>query len=582
LQAVEGRLFRPMAWTVAFALLGALLYSIILAPVLASLLMNKGTKEWQNPLMEKLRERYRGGVTWAIHHHRVVLSGGVVALVLAVVLALSGVIGSEFLPHLDEGAMWVRGTLEQSVGPDESIRVANQARVLLCSFPETTECTSQTGRPDDGTDHTGFFDTEYYVGLKPKDQWRSVFHGNKDNLIASMQAELNQKFPGVVWGFSQPIEDNMEEAVSGVKGELATKVYGSDLHKLEDLAGQVGAVMGRVRGITDLGVLQVTGQPDLDVTVDRAKAARWGINVADVQNAVQTAVGGATLTQVLRGEESYNLTLRYLPQYRSTRDAIENIRLLAPSGERISLAQLCDIREADEGSEIYRENNERYVAIKYSVRDRALGDAVRDAIQQVNEQVKLPRGYHLGWEGEYQSEIRAEARMAIIVPITTLLIFVILYTMFKSLKWSLLILATVAMASLGGLLVLLVTGTEFSVSSEVGFLALFGVSVQSGIIMLEYINQLRARGNSIETAAVEGAVVRLRPIIMTMLVATLGLLPAALSHGIGSDSQRPFAIVIVGGLMTNLLMSVFLLPTLYVWVARQDDILPAVESANDY
>ena len=582
LQAVEGRLFKPMAWTVAFALLGALMYSILLAPVLASMLLSKGAKEWRNPVMEYLTERYRGGVTWTIHHHRLLLSGGVAAFVLAVFLAFSGIIGSEFLPHLDEGSMWVRGSLEQSVGPDESIRIANEARLVLCSFPETTECTSQTGRPDDGTDHTGFFDTEYYVGLKPKDQWRSVFYGNKDNLIASMQDELEKKFPGAIWGFSQPIEDNMEEAVSGVKGELATKVYGSDLHTLEDLAGQVAAAMSRVRGITDLGVLQVTGQPDLDVTVDRAKAARWGINVADVQDAVQTAVGGTALSKVLKGEESYNLTLRYLPQYRDSREAIENIRLMSPTGERVSVAQLCDIREADEGSEIYRENNERYVAIKYSVRDRALGDAVREAIQKVNGQVKLPRGYHIGWEGEFQSELRAEARMAIIVPLTALLIFIILYTMFKSLKWSLLILATVAMASLGGLLVLLVTGTEFSVSSEVGFLALFGVSVQSGIIMLEYINQLRARGNPIETAAVEGAVVRLRPIVMTMVVATLGLLPAAVSHGIGSDSQRPFAIVIVGGLMTNLLMSIFLLPTLYVWVARKDDVLPAADTAEEF
>ena len=582
LQAVEGRLFRPMAWTVAFALLGALVFSILLAPVLSSMLLGKGTKEWRNPAMDFVRERYRTGVIWAIHHRRLVLSAGVAAFILAVFLASSGIIGSEFLPHLDEGSLWVRGTLEQSVGPNESIRLANHARLLLCSFPETTECTSQTGRPDDGTDHTGFFNTEYFVGLKPKEEWRPVFHGDKDNLIASMQAELEKKFPGVIWGFSQPIEDNMEEAVSGVKGELATKVYGSDLHTLEDLADQIAAVMSRVPGITDLGVLQVTGQPDLDVTVDRAKAARWGINLADVQDAVQTAVGGTALTQVLRGEESYNLTLRYLPRYRNTREAIENIRLLAPSGERVSLAQLCDIREADEGSEIYRENNQRYVAIKYSVRNRALGDAVREAIQRVDAQVKLPRGYHLGWEGEYQSEVRAEARMAIIVPLTVLLIFIILYSMYKSLKWALLILATVAMASLGGLVVLLITHTNFSVSSEVGFLALFGVSVQTGVIMLEYINQLRARGNTIETAAVEGAILRLRPIMMTMLVATLGLLPAALSHGIGSDSQRPFAIVIVGGLMTNLLMSVFLLPTLYVWVARKDDVLPALEADEEF
>ena len=581
LQAVEGRLFRPMALTVAFALLGALIYSILLAPVLASFLLSKGAKEWKNPAMEYLRERYRGSVTWAIHHHRVVLTGGAAALVLAIFLVFSGIIGSEFLPHLDEGALWVRGELDQSAGPTDGVRVANEARVLLCSFPEATDCTSQTGRPDDGTDHTGFFDTEFFVGLKPKEEWRPVFHKNKDDLIASMQEELEKKFPGVSWGFSQPIEDNMEEAVSGVKGELATKVYGNDLHVLEDTANQVAGVMSHVRGIEDLGVLNVTGQPDLDYVVDRQAAARWQINVADIQDAIQTAVGGNAITQVLKGEEVYNLTLRYQPEYRSTQDAIDNIRLLSPSGERVSLSQLCTVNEADEGSEIYRENNQRYVAIKYSVRNRALGDAVREAIQKVNEQVRLPRGYHIGWEGEFQSELRAEARMLIIVPITVLLIFIILYSMYKSFKWAILIMATVAMASIGGLLVLLVTGTEFSVSSEVGFLALFGVSVQSGVILLEYINQLRARGMTVEDAAVEGSVVRLRPIMMTMLVATLGLLPAALSHGIGSDSQRPFAIVIVGGLITNLLMSVFLLPTLYAWVARDSDILPVTDVSEE-
>jgi heavy metal efflux system protein len=577
LQAVEGRLFHPMAWTVAFALLGALFFSIVLAPVLCSLLFSKGAKEWKNPAMEFLKVHYRRSVRWAIRHRGLPVGVGVVCLFLAIYLAFGSVIGSEFLPHLDEGSLWVRGTLGQSIGPTESIAIANQARLILCSFPETTECTSQTGRPDDGTDHTGFFNTEYFVGLKPDKEWRPVFRRKKDNLIAAMNYELQKRFPTVIWGFSQPIEDNMEEAVSGVKGELATKVYGSDLHTLEDLADQIDSIMSHVRGITDLGVFQVTGQPDLDIQVDRQKAARWGINVADVQDAVQTAVGGTALTQVLRGEQVYNLTLRYLPQYRDTEEAIRNIRLLAPSGERVSLAQLCDSREADEGSEIYRENNQRYVAVKYSVRGRALGDAVREAIAKVDAHVKLPRGYHIGWEGEYQSEVRAEKRMAVIVPVTVLVIFIILYSMYGAAKWALLILATVAMASIGGLLALLVTGTNFSVSSGVGFLALFGVAVQTGVIMLEYINQLRARGHSIEDAAVEGAVLRLRPIMMTMLVATLGLLPASMSHAIGSDSQRPFAIVIVGGLSVNLIMSAFLLPTLYAWVARDGDMLPEPE-----
>ncbi len=577
LQAVEGRLFKPMAWTVAFALLGALLFSILVAPVLASLLFRKGTKEWTNPVMAYLTVHYRKSVAWAIHHRSLTVGTGVVGLILAIYLAFGGVIGSEFLPHLDEGALWVRGSLAQSTGPSEGIRVSNQARIILCSFPEVTQCTSQTGRSDDGTDHTSFFNTEYFVDLKPKEQWRPVFHQDKEALIAAMQKELD-KIPGVIWGFSQPIEDNMEEAVSGVKGELATKVYGNDLHLLEDKAAQVAAIMGQVKGITDLGVFQVTGQPDLNFVVDREAAARFQINVADVQDAIQTAVGGNALTQVLQGEESYDLVMRYLPQYRDTSEAIKNIRLLSPSGERVSLDQLCKVQEADEGSEIYRENNQRYVAIKYSVRGRALGGAVKESIQKVNDQVKLPRGYHIEWEGEYQSEVRAEARMFFIVPLTVLLIFIILYSMYKSFKWALLIMANVAIARIGGLLALLFTHTNFSVSSGVGFLALFGVSVQTGVIMLEYINQLRARGHTIEESAIEGAVLRLRPIMMTMLVATLGLLPAAISHGIGSDSQRPFAIVIVGGLIADLVMSIFLLPTLYVWVAGKNDVLPAGES----
>jgi heavy metal efflux system protein len=576
LQRVEGRLFHPMAWTVAFALLGALLFAIVIAPVLASFAFAKGAKEWRNPVMELCTKYYRTAVRWAIDHRALTVGTGLLGLFIALYLALSGVIGSEFLPHLDEGALWVRGTLAPSTGPDEGIRVSNQARLILCSFPEVPQCTSQTGRPDDGTDTTSFFNTEYFVDLKPKEEWRPVFHENKDELIAAMQRELD-KIPGVVWGFSQPIEDNMEEAVSGVKGELATKVYGDDLKTLEEKSDQVARIMASVQGIEDLGVFHVLGQPNLNVTVNRAAAARYQINTADVQDAIQTAVGGNALTQVLKDEARYDLVLRYLPRYRDTKEAIESIRLLAPSGERVSLAQLSKIDEKDGGSEIYREGNQRYVAIKYSVRGRDLGGAVEEAMKKVNEQVKLAPGYHIDWEGEYESQKRADERLLIVLPITILLIFIILYTMFKSFKWALLILANVAMARVGGLLALLITGTNFSVSSGVGFLALFGVSVQTGVIMLEYINQLRARRYSIEDAAVEGAVLRLRPIMMTMLVATLGLLPAALSHAIGSDSQRPFAIVIVGGLIADLVMSIFLLPTLYVWIAGERDVLPAAE-----
>jgi len=578
LQRVEGRLFQPMAWTVAFALLGALIFSILIAPVLASFAFAKGAKEWHNPVMSFLTERYRISVRWAIRHRIVTVSVAGFAILAGNFVAFSGAIGSEFLPHLDEGALWVRGTLAPSTGPDEGIRVANQARIVLCSFPEVPQCTSQVGRPDDGTDTTGFFNTEYFVDLRPKEEWRPIFHEDKDELIAAMQRELD-KIPGVVWGFSQPIEDNMEEAVSGVKGELATKVYGDDLKTLEAKADDIVSVMRKIPGIEDLGVFRVLGQPNLNVTVDRDAAARYQINVADVQDAIQTAVGGNALTQVLQGEARYDLVVRYLPQYRDTKEAIEKIRLLASTGERVSLAQLCKIQISDGGSEIYREGNQRYIAIKYSVRGRDLGSAVEEAIDKVTNKVKLPTGYHLKWEGEYASQKRANARLVIVLPITIFIIFVILYTMFKSFKWSMLIMANVAIAPIGGVLALLVTGTNFSVSSGVGFLALFGVSVQTGVIMLEYINQLRVRRYSIEDAAVEGAVLRLRPIMMTMLVATLGLLPAALSHAIGSDSQRPFAIVIVGGLIAALVMSIFLLPTLYVWIAGDHDVLPAADGA---
>jgi heavy metal efflux system protein len=576
LQRVEGRLFHPMAWTVAFALLGALLFSMILAPALSSVLLSKGVKEWRNPVMESVKTHYRRSVKWAIEHRGVMFAGAGVGMAITLLLVFSGVIGSEFLPHLDEGALWVRGTLAPSTGPTEGIRLMNQTRVVLCSFPEVPQCWSQVGRPDNGTDTAGFFNTEYFVDLKPKEQWRPVFHENKEELIAAMDREL-EKIPGVFWGFSQPISDNMEEAVSGVKGQLATKVYGDDLRVLENKADEIVGVMKQVRGVEDLGVFRVLGQPNINIQVDRAQAARRQINVSDVQDAVQTAVGGTAFTQVLQGEARYDLVMRYLPPFRNTKEAIANIRLLSPTGERVSLAQLCKIQEQDGGSEVYREGNRRYVAIKYSVRGRDLGSTVEEAIAKVTAQVKLPRGYHIDWAGEYESEKRAEARLLVIVPLTIVVIFGILYAMFRSFKWAVLLLANVAMAPIGGLFALLVTGTHFSVSSGVGFLALFGVCVQTGVIMLEYINQLRARGHTIEDAAIDGAVLRLRPIMMTMLVATLGLLPAALSHGIGSDSQRPFAIVIVGGLIGALLLSIFLLPTLYVWVARDGDKLPTPE-----
>jgi len=580
LQRIEGRLFKPMAWTVAFALLGAMTFSILIAPVLASAFFRKGVKESRNPVMSYLTEHYRKSVRWAIGHRWLTVGAGVAALAVAGYLGFSGIIGAEFLPHLDEGAIWARGTLAQSTSLTEGTRFMNKARLTFAAFPEVTQVVSEIGRPDDGTDTGGFGNTEYFVDLKPKEKWRPVFRENKDELVAAMNREVS-KLPGAAWNFSQPIEDNVGETVTGTKGQLALKIYGDDLRTLEQKGEEVIAIMQRIPGIRDVKLYRDTGQPNLNFTIDRQQAARFGINVSDIQDVIETAVGGKAVSQVLPqgSPERYDVVVRYQEQYRRDQKAIVNIRMLSPSAERVSLAQLTKMEVRDGAYDIYREGNSRYLSVTFNVRGRDLNSSVEQAMKEINQKVKFPPDYRYEWSGEYESAKRASARLAIIVPLTVLIIFIILYTMFRSAKWALLILGVVAMAPVGGLLALLMTGTHFSVSSGIGFLALFGVSVQTGVIMLEYINQLRAKGHSIVDAATEGAVLRLRPIMMTSLVATFGLVPAALSHAIGSDSQRPFAIVIVGGLIAALLMSVFLLPTLYVWIARDGDKLPAVEAS---
>src|SRR5450755_3638550 len=538
LQRVEGRLFRPMALTVTLALLGALTFSILVAPVLASVLFRGGVREWHNPVLTYLTERYRRRLRWCLEHRTLTVGVGLAALAATIILYVSGIIGSEFLPHLDEGAIWARGTLANSTSLTEGEKFTTHCRYVFASFPEVKTVVSEVGRPDDGTDTGGFGNTEYFVDLKPHDEWRPVFHKNKEELIVAMERAV-QKYPGAIWNFSQPIEDNVGESLTGTKGALALKIFGDDLKLLEQKGEEVASLLSAIPGMHDVKLLRDFGQPNLDITIDRRQAARFGINVTDIQDALQTAVGGNAVSQVLIGEQRYDVVVRYQETYRNTKEAIERVRLLSPSGERVSLAQLATVEVKDGAYDIYREGNSRYVAITFNVRGRDLGTTVEDAIKQINAKVKLPPGYRVEWSGEYESEKRAEARLAIVVPLTIFVIFIILYTMFRSYKWSLLILLNVGLARVGGFLALVVTGTYLSVSSGVGMLALFGVSVQTGVIMLEYINQLRARGHSIVDAAVDGAVLRLRPIMMTMLVATLGLLPAALSHDIGSDSQRP-------------------------------------------
>src|SRR5690242_18357425 len=437
LQRVEGRLFKPMAWTVSFALLGSLIFSMLIAPVISSFVFGRNVREWHNPVMIWITNAYGQALERAIQLRWVTIGAAAAALGVSAFLTLSGVIGSEFLPHLDEGAIWARATLAPSTGPTEGSRVMNQARLILASFPEVTQVVSQVGRPDDGTDTTGFFNTEYFVDLKPKNQWRPVFNQNKEQLVAAMDRAL-EEIPGALWNFSQPIADNMEEAVSGVKGQLAIKIYGDDLKTLEATGDRIVNVLRTVPGVADLGLFRVIGQPNLEFVVDRQQAARYGINVADVQDAIETAVGGKAVSQVLEGEQRYDLVLRYQAPYRETQEAVSKIRLLAPSGERISLAQLCKIEVLDGASEIYREASSRYVAIKYSVEGRDLGSTVEEAMAKVNRQVKLPEGYHIDWAGEYESQKRSSQRLMIVVPITLLVICMILFTMFSSFKWVLL------------------------------------------------------------------------------------------------------------------------------------------------
>jgi heavy metal efflux system protein len=575
LQRVEGRLFHPMAWTVSFALLGALIFSLLIAPVLSGFLFRGEVKELRNPVFEAVLKYYQRGLNFCLDHIKATLTAGVALVVAMLFLGLGGFIGSEFLPHLDEGAIWVRGTLAPSTGPSAGIDLAKKARLIMADFPEVTQVVSQVGRPDDGSDASGFYNTEFFVDLRPRSQWRKEYP-TKDELIAAMDAALG-KLPGVIWNFSQPISDNVEEAVSGVKGELAVKLFGGDLKVLEQKAQEMQDVMRQIPGVADLGTFEVRGQPNVNVVVDRAAADRFGINVSDIQDAIEGAVGGKAVSQILLGEQRFDLTVRYQPQFRTTVEDIAGIRILAPTGERVALSQVSRISLDDGASTIYREGNSRYIAIKYSVRGRDLGSTVRQAIEEVAHKISFPTGYHLDWTGEYENQQRANRRLAIIVPITLLLMAFILYSAFSSWKWVFVILAVVSLSPMGGFLSLLLTGTHFSVSSGLGFLALIGVSVQTGVIMVEYINQLRVRGRTVRQAAQEGAALRLRPIMMTMLVATLGLLPAAMSHDIGSDSQRPFAIVIVGGLTFELLISVFLLPTLYCFVAGPEDRLPPAE-----
>ncbi|HEU6453495.1 MAG TPA: CusA/CzcA family heavy metal efflux RND transporter [Gemmatimonadaceae bacterium] len=568
LSGPSGRLFRPMADTTIFALVGSLLVTLTLIPVLASWLYRSGVKERRNAAFEWIRGVYRRGLDAALAHPWATIFGSTAVFVVS--LLFIPFIGAEFMPHLDEGALWVRATMPYTISFDESSKIVPQIRSILKSFPEVTVVGSEHGRPDDGTDPTGFFNAEFYVGLKPYDQWKGKIH-DKAQLIDAINERL-KIFPGIIFNYTQPAEDAVDEAETGLKSALAVQVFGSDLHVLEKSGVQIKKVLEQVPGITHVTVVQELGQPALTITPDRAKIARYGVNVADVNGLIEAAVGGAAATEVAQGERLYDLVVRLQPQFRETPEQIGDIPVATPGGQQVPLKDLANIQVSSGASFIYRQDNSRFIGVQFSVEGRDLASAVQDAQRAVAAAVPVPSGYRVEWGGEYKEYTASRQQLRIILPLTVLLIFLLLFSLYSNFKFPLItVIGVVLSAPVGGLVALLVTGTPFSVSSGIGFLALFGVSVQTAVVYISYANELRQGGIGIMEATREAALLRLRPIMMTALVAAFGLLPAALAHGVGSDSQRPFALVIVGGMFSRLLISVFLMPALYAVVARPGD-----------
>ncbi|HXH90187.1 MAG TPA: CusA/CzcA family heavy metal efflux RND transporter [Thermoanaerobaculia bacterium] len=563
----SGALFRPMADTTIFALIGALLLSLTLVPALCFWALRK-VRERRNVVFEAIRSVYVRGLDACLAHPWLTTTVSVILFALSLLL-IPG-IGAEFMPHLDEGSLWVRANMPSTISFEEAAKISPQVRTILHSFPEVTVVSSELGRPDDGTNPTGFFNDEFFVGLKPYSQWNGRYH-SKAQLIEAIDEKL-KAFPGIVFNFTQPAEDAVDEAETGLKSALAVKIFGPDLAVLEDRGNAIKAVLQKVRGIGEISVIRQLGQPSLTVTVDRAKIARYGINVADINGLIEAAVGGTAATQVVQGERSFDLVVRLKPEFRQTPEAIGNILVATPGGQQVPLKELADVREVSGASFIYREDNSRYIGVQYSIKDRDLAGAVEDAQRQVAKSVQVPTGYRVVWGGEYENYTASKKQLQIIVPVTLLVIFMLLFMLYSNFKFPMITVAAVLISGpIGGLLALYLTHTPFSVSSGIGFIALFGVSVQTAVIFISYANELRQRGLGIAEATREAAILRLRPIMMTALVAALGLLPAALSTGIGSDTQKPFALVIVGGLFSRLLISVFLMPALYALVARPHD-----------
>ncbi len=568
LSGPSGKLFKPTADTMIFALVGSLLVTLILLPVLCGWLLRGGVRDRRNPGFEWVKGHYARALDWCLARQRVTVVAAVGVFVGA--LVLGSTIGAEFMPHLDEGAIWVRATMPYTISLEESAKIVPQIRAVLRSFPQVTDVSDEHGRPDDGTDPTGFFNAEFYVGLKPYGAWTGPLR-TKEQLIAAIDRRL-ETFPGIIFNYTQPAEDAVDEAETGLKSALDVKVFGADLDTLQTLGTAIKRSLEGVPGVTQLTLVEELGQPSLAVVPDRQKIARYGLNVADINNLIEAAVGGTAATQVVQGERLFDLVVRLQPQFRETPEAIGNIPVATPGGQHIPLKELATLRVANGASFIYRQDNSRFIGVQYSVQGRDLASAVRDAQRVVAARVRVPTGYRVVWGGEYQEYTASRSQLRLIVPLTLLLIFLILFGLYSNIKFPLIaVLGVLLSAPLGGILALWLTGTPFSVSSGIGFLALFGVSVQTAVVYVSYANELRKDGKGITEATREAAILRLRPIMMTAIVAALGLLPAAMAHGVGTDSQRPFAMVIVGGMLSQLVISILLMPVLYALVAREGD-----------
>ena len=563
-QKVEGKMFSPLAFTMSFALIGALLFTLTLIPMLSSRLLTKNIRERENPLLKFIHKFYEPILDKVLSRPKPFIFVASVILVISIVSF--NFIGTEFLPHLDEGAIYVRASLPLSVSLEESQSTSEKIRHVFMGFPEVKGVISQTGRPNDGTDATGFFNNEFHVDLYPKEEWKSGL--TKDELINKMQEKL-AIFPCIDFNFSQPISDNVEEAVSGVKGAMAIKVFGDNLPYLEKVADSIQSVMKNVRGVEDLGIFKNIGQPELRVELNQTKMAAYGVTTADAQSVIETAIGGKTATQMYEGERKFDIVIRYQPQYRYSEDQVGNLYVPTITGSKVPLKEIADIRLITGPAFIYREGNSRFIALKFSVRGRDLGGTIAEAQKKVNQAVHLSKGYRMTWNGEFENQQRATKRLSYVVPISIILIFILLFIMFGSVLDAGLVLLNVPFALIGGIAALYITHINFSISAGVGFIALFGIAVQDGVILVSKFKRNIHEGLILHDAVKMGTLTRLRPVLMTAMMASLGLLPAAMSTGIGSETQKPLATVIIGGLMTATVLSLLILPAVYSLIYKR-------------